>query len=151
MADYSMDRDPDYWQAPERFRALFEKLQSLGVRASYFPIGDATKDSTPVAVVVEMKPGFVIMRHAHPCDRFEVIVRGTLEADDHVLGPGDVMVSKAGELYGPKRAGPQGCTTVEVFGTATGVTQRIEERPDGSIETVDLQNFAVAFAHLERR
>ena len=100
MADYAMD-DPGYWQAPKRFRALFEKLKSFGIRASYFPVGDADKDTTPVAVVVEMKPGFVIMRHAHPCDRFEVIVRGTLEAEDRVLHPGDIMVSKAGELYGP--------------------------------------------------
>ncbi len=151
MPDYSMDNDPAYWQAPERFRALFDKMHSLGVRASYFPIGDPKADNTPVAVVVEMKPGFVIMRHAHPCDRFEVIVRGTLEADDHVLHVGDVMTSAAGEMYGPKKAGPDGCTTIEVFGTATGVTQRIEERPGGTVETVDLNQFAVAFAHLERR
>jgi hypothetical protein len=148
MADYSMDEDPDYWQAPERFRALFEKVRSFGLRASYFPLGDAGNDSTPVAVVVEMPPGFVIMRHAHPCDRFEVIVRGTLGAEDRTLHPGDVMVSKAGELYGPKTAGKEGCTTIEVFGNALGVTQRIEERADGSTVTVDLQQFEVAFKHL---
>ena len=147
MADYSMDEDPDYWQAPARFRALFDKVRSFGVNASYFPLGDADNDSTPVAVVVQMNPGFVIMRHAHPCDRFEVIVRGTLEADGKTLRAGDVMVSKAGELYGPKTAGKDGCTTVEVFGTAAGVTQRIEERPDGSVVTVDLLQFDVAFAH----
>jgi anti-sigma factor ChrR (cupin superfamily) len=151
MPDYSLDEDPDYWQAPERFRALFEKMHSLGVRVSYFPLGDADNDTTPVAVVVEMKPGFVIMRHAHPCDRFEVIVRGTLEAEDRILRVGDVMVSAAGELYGPKTAGKDGCTTIEVFGTAAGVTKRIEERADGSTVTVDLQQFDVAFKHLERR
>jgi anti-sigma factor ChrR (cupin superfamily) len=150
MPDYSMDEDPDYWQAPERFRALFEKMHSLGVRVSYFPLGDADNDNTPVAVVVEMKPGFVIMRHAHPCDRFEVIVHGTLEAENRTLRVGDVMVSKAGELYGPKTAGKDGCTTIEMFGTAAGVTKRIEERADGSTETVDLEQFEVAFRHLER-
>jgi anti-sigma factor ChrR (cupin superfamily) len=151
MPDYSMDNDPDYWQAPQRFRALFEKMHSLGVRVSYFPLGDADNDSTPVAVVVEMKPGFVIMRHAHPCDRFETIVRGTLETEDRVLRVGDVMTSVAGELYGPKTAGKDGCTTIEVFGTAAGVTQRMEERPDGSVVTVDLQQFDVAFKHLMPR
>lgn len=148
MADYSMEDDPEYWQAPDRFRALFEKLRSFDIRASYFPLGDADNDSTPVAVVVEMKPGFVIMRHAHPCDRFEVIVRGTLETEDRILRPGDVMVSAAGELYGPKTAGKDGCTTIEVFATAAGVTKRIEERPDGSTVTVDLEQFDVAFKHL---
>ncbi|HTJ64623.1 MAG TPA: hypothetical protein VL899_12510 [Alphaproteobacteria bacterium] len=151
MPDYSMERDPDYWQAPERFRALFEKMHSLGIKVSYFPIGDPDSDSTPVAVVVEMPPGFVIMRHAHPCDRFEVIVRGTLEAKDRTLHAGDVMTSKAGEMYGPKTAGRDGCTTIEIFGTAPGVTQRIEERPDGSVVTTDLNQFAVAFAHLSPR
>jgi hypothetical protein len=151
MADYSMDHDPNYWQAPERFRALFEKMQSFGIKVSYFALGDANDDATPVAVIVEMPPGFVIMRHAHPCDRFEVIVRGTLESADHVLHPGDVMVSKAGELYGPKTAGRDGCTTVEVFGNAPGVTRRIEERPDGGTVTVDLEQFDVAFKHLMPR
>jgi anti-sigma factor ChrR (cupin superfamily) len=150
MPDYSMDDDPGYWQAPGRFRALFEKMHSLGVRVSYFPLGDADNDSTPVAVVVEMPPGFVIMRHAHPCARFETIVRGTLEAADRTLHVGDVMTSAAHELYGPKTAGKDGCTTIEVFGTAAGVTRRIEERPDGSVETVDLQQFDVAFKHLAK-
>jgi anti-sigma factor ChrR (cupin superfamily) len=148
MPDYSMDDDPNYWQAPERFRALFEKVQSFGLRASYFPLGDPDKDTTPVAVVVEMPPGFTIMRHAHPCDRFEVIVRGTLKDGDRTLRPGDVMTSKAHEMYGPKTAGKDGCTTIEVFGTAPGVTQRIEERPDGRVETVDLTQLDVAFRHL---
>ena len=61
------------------------------------------------------------------------------------------MVSAAGELYGPKKAGKDGCTTIEVFGTAAGVTQRIEERADGSVETVDLTQFDVAFKHLAAR
>jgi hypothetical protein len=91
------------------------------------------------------------MRHAHPCDRFEVIVRGTLEAEDRTLRVGDVMTSKAGELYGPKKAGKDGCTTIEVFGTAAGVTKRIEERADGSTVTVDLEQFDVAFKHLAPR
>ena len=150
MPDYSMDHDPEFWQAPERFRALFEKLRSFGIKASYFALGDARDDATPVAVVVEMPPGFVIMRHAHPCDRFEVIVRGTLESEDRALRAGDVMVSKAGELYGPKTAGNEGCTTIEVFARAPGVTQRIEERPDGSVVTADLEQFEVAFKHLTR-
>ena len=149
MADYAMELDPDYWQAPDRFRAIFEKLQSLGIKASYFPLGNADNDATPVAVIVEMPPGFVIMRHAHPCARFETIVRGTLESDERVLHAGDVMVSAAGEFYGPKTAGKDGCTTIEVFATAAGVTKRIEERADGSIVTVDLEQFDVAFKHLE--
>ena len=150
MPDYSMN-DPDYWQSPDRFRALFDKMHSLGVRVSYFPVGDPTSDDTPVAVVVEMKPGFVIMRHAHPCDRFETIISGTLETEDRVLRVGDVMTSAAHEMYGPKTAGKDGCTTIEIFGKASGVTKRIEERPGGKVETVDLENFALAFAHLEKR
>jgi anti-sigma factor ChrR (cupin superfamily) len=150
MPSYAMDDDPDYWQAPERFRALFERLRALGLKASYFPMGDANDDATPVAVVVEMPPGFVIMRHAHPCARFEVVVRGTLETDGKTLRPGDVMTSAADMLYGPSTAGPDGCTTIEIFATAPGVTQRIEEQPDGSRVTVNLEQFDFAFRHLAR-
>ncbi len=87
-----------------------------------FVLADEDDDwDAPAAVVLEMPPGYVLFRHAHICHRFEVIVKGSLEADGKWLGPGDVMTAKPGEMYGPHTAGPQGCTTVEVFGSLEGV------------------------------
>src|SRR4051812_37581151 len=85
----------------------------------------------PAVVVLEMPPNYVLFRHAHICHRFEVVVKGTLEADGRVLGPGDVMTARPGQLYGPHTAGSDGCTTVEVFGTLEGVFRVLCEAPDG--------------------
>jgi hypothetical protein len=85
----------------------------------------------PAAVVLEMPPNYVLFRHAHICHRFEVVVKGTLEAGGRRLGPGDVMTARPGEMYGPHTAGPDGCTTVEVFGTLEGVFRVLSDSRDG--------------------
>lgn len=89
---------------------------------------------SPAAVVLEMPAGYVLFRHAHVCHRFEVVVKGSLEADGRVLHPGDVMTAGPGEMYGPHTAGSEGCTTVEVFGTLDGVFRVIADGPDGPQE-----------------
>lgn len=148
MPNYSMDDDPQYWQAPERYRVPFEKSPSMGVRCSYFPLGDPNDDNTPVAVVLKMKPGFVITEHCHPCERVEVVVRGTLTADGHVYVPGDVLTAKANEFYGPKTAGKDGCTTIEIFSNAAGATYRVTRDKSGKVTKTNLiEAFGTAFAH----
>ena len=138
MPNYSMDHDPGFWQAPERFQPLLASMADVPSNASFFAMGDADVEATPVAVVFDMEPGYVITRHAHPCERFEVVVRGWIDTGERILYPGDVMTSHAGEFYGPKTAGPEGCTTVEVFATTTGVYERIEEGSDGGAITQNL-------------
>jgi hypothetical protein len=85
----------------------------------------------PAVVVLEMPPSYVLFRHAHICHRFEVVVKGSLEAGGRILRPGDVMTARPGEMYGPHTAGPEGCTTVEVFGSLEGVFRVLTETPDG--------------------
>jgi hypothetical protein len=82
---------------------------------------DVEAPEAPAVVMLEMPPGYVLFRHAHLCHRFEVVVKGSMRAGDRTLVPGDVMVAKPGEWYGPHIAGPEGCTTAEVFGTLDGV------------------------------
>ncbi|WP_162792312.1 cupin domain-containing protein [Novosphingobium sp. P6W] len=147
MPIYSLDHDADYWQSPDRFRSMFDQASTIGNKASLFAIGDPNDDATPMAFILQMEPGFVITRHAHPCDRFETIVRGTLEVDGRTLYPGDVLTHVAHELYGPKTAGPDGCTTVEVFARAVGAYERITEQPDGGRKTANLiDDFQGGFA-----
>lgn len=152
MPSYSLDHDPEYWQSPERFRSMFEQAGTIGNKASLFAIGDPNDDNTPMAFILQMEPGFVITRHAHPCDRFETIVRGTLDVDGRTLHPGDVLMHAANELYGPKVAGPEGCTTVEVFAKAVGAYERITEQADGTRKTTNLiENFQGGFAEQVER
>ena len=95
---------------------------------------DPTDASAPAVVLLKMPPGYRLFRHAHICHRFEVVVKGTLEANGRMLGPGDVMTARPGELYGPHTAGPDGCTTAEVFGSLEGVFRVLAEGPDGPRE-----------------
>src|SRR5438094_887557 len=106
----------------------------LGARSGTqdFVLADDPADATaPAVVLLKMPPGYRLFRHAHICHRFEVVVEGTLEAHGETLRPGDVMRARAGELYGPHVAGPDGCTTAEVFGSLEGVFRVLAEGPEG--------------------
>ena len=101
-----------------------------------FVMGESEDWSHPAAMVFSMPAGYELFRHAHVCYRFEVIVAGSLIQEDGVeLVPGDVMVARPYETYGPHVAGPNGCTTVEVFGTTEGVYRIVTEGDDGLTET----------------
>jgi hypothetical protein len=89
---------------------------------------------TPRVLVLEMEPGFVIQRHSHGCERFEIIVGGSLYVGDDVLRAGDVMTARAGEFYGPKVAGPDGCVTAEVF-AHQHASEPLYECADGTTST----------------
>jgi hypothetical protein len=100
-----------------------------------FVLSDDPESQNAAAVVMlEMPPNYVLFRHAHICHRFEVVVKGSLEAGGRTLRPGDVMTARPGEMYGPHTAGPEGCTTAEVFGSLEGVFRVIAETPDGARE-----------------
>jgi hypothetical protein len=88
---------------------------------------DPEAPDVPAVVILDMPPGYVLFRHAHICYRFEVVVKGSLVAGDRTLRPGDVMTARPGEWYGPHIAGPEGCTTAEVFGTLDGVFRVMAE------------------------
>lgn len=95
---------------------------------------DASSPDVPAIVILDMPPGYVLLRHAHVCHRFEVVLKGSMEAEGRTLVPGDTMSAGPGEWYGPHLAGPQGCTTAEVFGTLDGVFRVLAESPQGPRE-----------------
>jgi hypothetical protein len=128
MPNYSMN-DPEYWELPAKYEPLANKARE----ASFFVIGEVEDMEAPVAAVLVMPPGYVITRHAHDCERFEVVVKGSIDVGEKVLYPGDVMTARPGELYGPKVCGPEGCTTVEIFSTQRGIDGPIiHELTDGT-------------------
>ena len=83
-------------------------------------MGDPHDPETPAFAVFKMAPGSVLPRHSHPCERFEVIIQGSMEVQSPEergleLKTGDVMRASPDELYGPHLAGPEGYTVVEYF------------------------------------
>jgi hypothetical protein len=125
-----------YWDASEKFKPLADRDD--GLRLKLFVMGDEDDDDAPAALVIEMPPGGVIGHHAHDCERLEIIVRGSLQLPDGtMLGPGDVMVAKPWEFYGPHIAGPDGCVTFEVFSRASEAHAAHFRRPDGSTVRIE--------------
>ena len=122
--------DPGFWgQCPADYlRPLIERSEADGVPLSIFAVGDPHDPETPAFAVFRMGPGEVLPRHSHPCERFEVIMQGSMEVRSPEepglqLKAGDVMRAAPDELYGPHVAGPEGFTVAEYFSRLAGVYQ----------------------------
>lgn len=123
-------KDAELWDScPDDLRHMKEGRTG---DIAYFILGDR-KDNPPSITALKMNPGYVLPRHAHHCWRFEVIVQGTLDIGDRILTVGDVMMSAPNEPYGPHVAGPDGCTTFEIFGDFESATRPIMAGPDGPV------------------
>lgn len=130
MAFLSMD-DPQFWaRCPKELEPL---VQGGLTGASYFLLGEP-KDNPPTVIALRLGPNGVLIRHAHNCYRFEVVVQGTLDVGERVLKPGDVMITEPGIAYGPHMAGPEGCTTFEIFTNYRASHITLLEEPSGFVE-----------------
>lgn len=148
---YMKVEDDEYWAAPEMFQQMHrdrgvraETGDGLGprmrelvrnFRSTQFILGDPDDLSTPAANVIDMPPGYGLPHHAHDCDVFMLVLRGTLHVPGKVLHPGDGMTAHAHEFYGPEVAGPEGCLRVEVFQSLTGLTDTEYIRSNGEVFT----------------
>ena len=131
MPTFSLS-DPSIWaHAPAFARPMQEATLAVGCKIAYFALGDPDEEATPIAAVFQMPPGFVLRRHAHPCERFEAVIQGSMDLGDRVAVVGDLMTSGVNEMYGPHTAGPEGCTTVEIFSSRSGSGRAIYDTPDG--------------------
>jgi len=110
---FRYEEQASYWTNPSDLQWLAERPIASAVRVRYVPM--TTDYLKPGAIMLEMPPGYTIVRHSHPCARVEIVIRGSLQTTEGSFGPGDVMTAKPGEAYGPHTAGPEGCLTVEFF------------------------------------
>jgi hypothetical protein len=118
--------DPDFFEHwPTEFGPFQERIRAHPtLNMAYFVMGDPAKNA-PVAVALEIAPNASIPRHTHSCHRFEIVVRGELRTEEGAtLRPGDVMISEPGVMYGPNVAGPEGCTTYEIFADFEGASTK---------------------------
>jgi hypothetical protein len=139
---YLSSADEDFWGKGPKWSADARELGALvGIGIRHFVMADSDElpgdlaSGPPVAGMMHLPPGAYIPRHSHGSHRFEVVVQGSYEVDGRVIGPGDVMVSRAGEMYGPMQVGPEGVLTVEVFSSPAGVGA---ETPEEDLSTKSL-------------
>ena len=122
---------------------LQESLAGTVLAGATMPLWmlDTTEDlSAPAAFMLKMPPGYRLFRHGHRCERFEVVVQGTLDVGDgRTAVAGDVFTAPAGTLYGPHTAGPDGCTTIEIFSALEGMFRVLYEGPGGELLEADVR------------
>jgi hypothetical protein len=107
--------DTEFWKnCPPELEPISKSMEGTGGGVAYFVMGEAKADA-PTVVGLRMAPNWILPRHAHDCYRFEIVVQGTLDVGERILKVGDVMVSEPNIFYGPHVAGPEGCTTFEIF------------------------------------
>jgi hypothetical protein len=124
--------DADFWDRwPRELQGMGELTAAIGLRATSFVMGNPLDSSSPGVAIMELPPGFVLPRHAHKAHRVEVVVAGSIDVGDRVLYPGDVMTANDEEAYGEHRAGPDGCTTVEIFSRLSGMNQTLWATAEG--------------------
>jgi hypothetical protein len=60
-------------------------------------------------------PGVTVQPHSHVCDYTEILLEGSEQVTRKWHHAGDVRVVKAGTVYGPLVAGPEGVTKLIIF------------------------------------
>lgn len=133
---YFMKKDSaEYWDRyPPHLAGMASVMEASELTpATMHVLGDPADEGAPATLIFTMPPNSVLPRHAHSCERFEVVLEGSLRVEDNELelGPGDVMIARPGEAYGPHTAGPEGCRTLEIFSTLAGAHSILYETPDG--------------------
>jgi hypothetical protein len=127
-------------EAPRWFE---EALAGTAIPSAVMPVWllDKTEAmSAPAAFLLKMPAGYRLFRHGHPCERFEVVVQGSLDVGDgRTAKAGDIFTARAGTLYGPHTAGPEGCTSIEVFSAVDGMFRLLYEDADGTIVEADVR------------
>jgi len=136
MPQFFKKDEEGYWDRyPEHLSDMAQIMASSELTpATMHVMGEPTDETAPAALIFTTPPGGEIPRHAHKCERFEIILEGSLHVGDTVLGPGDVMVARSGEAYGPHIAGPDGCRTLEVFSTLAGAHHQMVETARGLVD-----------------
>ncbi|MDO8364189.1 MAG: hypothetical protein Q7V88_14945 [Actinomycetota bacterium] len=127
--------DDDFWyrypEGADYLKPIVEAGRENGVPTTLFVMGDPFDENTPAFVVFKMPPGAQLPRHGHDCQRFEVLLRGTLTSGGHPVKPGDVMLAAPHEMYGPQVAGDDGYIVCEYFSRLKGAYEIIWETKRG--------------------
>lgn len=103
------DGGPDL--GPRRVITIDEAAPAIGPPDAPYRIVPLTGDDCDLSMIsFTFAPNFVGTRHWHPADTVYVIRRGEfVVAGEGSYHEGDVRWVKAGSVYGPEGAGPEGC------------------------------------------
>jgi len=104
---------------------------SDGVQYAAFAT-DAENPSAPLIVLSKFEPGSSVAPHTHAANYFEYIIEGEQTVGKVTFRAGDVRMVEGGTGYGPIRVGPQGCTVLIMFQSASGAMTEMLPRKAAS-------------------
>ena len=104
------------WAEPGEW--ITDSAQHLSYCWSELGVDDQGASTT--VMVVRYEPGSEVRPHYHDLDYCSIVVEGAIEVTRQHHGVGSMRLVKAGTAYGPLRAGPDGCTVIDVFATGQG-------------------------------
>lgn len=88
---------------------------SLALRSSQHYIGDQAKGNSVLLTLVYYEPGAEVPAHFHLVDYASLVLEGSIEITRRDETLGALRLVDAGTGYGPLRAGPTGCTVLDIF------------------------------------
>lgn len=94
----------------ERFIELAE-----GMTTSTFRVGVPEDADAPTVFKTYFPPNMEVPAHTHACDYAEIILEGSQQVTRRWHHAGDIRIVKAGTVYGPLIAGPEGVTVLLIF------------------------------------
>jgi hypothetical protein len=132
--------EPAFWKVSPPALAYTQVFaEAVDHRVASFVLGGDDDIEAPLALFMNLPPGWVLDRHAHDCHRFEVVITGSMIVTGGlVLGPGDVSTSEPGEQYGPHMAGEAGVLTLEIFSRQAGLHPDHENPKPASVQVSEM-------------
>ncbi|TPG36465.1 hypothetical protein [Mycolicibacterium hodleri] len=94
-----------------------------GTRFAGFFLGDG--DDEPAVFPMEVTANYTFPVHYHKTHYMSLILRGSLQVGTRWYHPGDIRLQEKGSVYGPEKAGPEGCYMLNIFGDRRGYTPTV--------------------------
>lgn len=99
-----------------------------GTRWAAFFLGDGQSD--PVVFPMEVTVGYQFPVHFHKSHYMSIILRGSLQVGKRWYKAGDIRLQEKGSVYGPEKAGPEGCFMLNIFADRRGYTPTLLGEPE---------------------
>ena len=106
---------PVRWHRETSWEELEVQELPNGIRNRRFLIDSGKDPSAPIVFWTYFPPHTVTPAHSHECDYAEIILSGSQQVTRRWHKAGTVRIVKAGTVYGPLVAGPEGATVIVIF------------------------------------
>jgi quercetin dioxygenase-like cupin family protein len=110
-----MALDREAWHHTTSWNEVGATTPRPGTQVWLVRNGPPEDEHAPVVVRSTFAPGTRVEAHTHESDYMEIILEGSEQVTRRWRRAGDITIVKAGTVYGPLIAGPEGVTKLIIF------------------------------------